>query len=224
MSAFVLGSTGLVGKLILAECSTSPQFTSVTTVSRRQPEETSTKLKAIVETDTKKWPEIIANASSSVFFSAFGTTRKAAGSADKFVEIDYGINYEAAKAAKEAGVDTFVLISSAGANASSFLLYPRTKGELERDVIALKFKRTLIFRPGMLLGERGEGRGGMEQIASGLISKVVGTPLAFLGFPVYGDKLAKLAVKLSGEGWKDGDEPEVRIIGCNEIMKTANEL
>ena len=63
-----------------------------------------------------------------------------------------------AKAAKDAGVETYVLISSGGANSKSAMAYPRMKGELEDAVKALDFKHTIILRPGLIVGERNESR------------------------------------------------------------------
>ncbi|KAI5969047.1 hypothetical protein CANMA_001899, partial [Candida margitis] len=82
---------------------------------------------AIVETDTMKWPSIIQNdvktQAPQAYISSFGTTRATAGSAEQFRAIDYGINYDAAKSAKEIDVKTCILISTIGANANSPFLY-----------------------------------------------------------------------------------------------------
>ena len=66
--------------------------------------------------------------------------------------IDYDLNLDLARAAKEAGVDTYVLISAGSANAQSNFAYVKMKGQLEDDVKALGFKHTVIVRPGLILG------------------------------------------------------------------------
>lgn len=224
MSAFVLGSTGLVGNHILTALNAAPLFDSITTVGRRAPKVVSSKINSIAEKDSTKWPEIITKESKgvNVFFSAFGTTKNDAGSAEKFVEIDYGINYDAAKAAKAAGVKTYVLVSSAGANASSRFLYLKTKGRLEDDIVALGFPETIILRPGLLLGERENSRL-LEGYFTKVASYIRGTPLAFLGYPVAGEDLGKLAVKFVNETEKT-EKPVVRIISALEIALQASEL
>jgi uncharacterized protein YbjT (DUF2867 family) len=63
-----------------------------------------------------------------------------------------------AKAAKEAGVKVYVLISSAGSSRTSWVPYTRMKGEIEDDVKALGFDHTVIVKPGMLVGKREESR------------------------------------------------------------------
>lgn len=87
-----------------------------------------------------------------------GTTRAAAGSVEGQRKIDYELNLELAKAAKGAGVDTYVLISTSGASSTSMMAYPRIKGELEEAIKALNFKHTVILRPGLIVGERNDSR------------------------------------------------------------------
>lgn len=60
--------------------------------------------------------------------------------------------------AKEAGTKVYVLISSANANKASNIAYTRMKGEIEEDVKALGFERTVILRPGLISGTREESR------------------------------------------------------------------
>lgn len=78
-----------------------------------------------------------------------------------------------AKAAKDAGVETYVLISSGGASSTSMMAYPKMKGELEDAVKALEFKHTVILRPGLIVGDRNESRpteAALRGIAKGLRS------------------------------------------------------
>jgi uncharacterized protein YbjT (DUF2867 family) len=87
-----------------------------------------------------------------------GTTRGAAGSVEKQRAIDYDLNLDLARAAQAAGVRVYVLVSSGGASASSRMAYPRMKGELEDAVKGLGFERTVILRPGLIVGPREESR------------------------------------------------------------------
>ncbi len=91
-------------------------------------------------------------------FCALGTTIAKAGSQAAFRAVDYELAMRAARAAKEAGVEQFLLVSSVGADPGSSNFYLRTKGELERDLASLKFTALHIFRPGLLLGQRQEFR------------------------------------------------------------------
>jgi oxidoreductase len=90
-----------------------------------------------------------------IAFMMHGTTRSQAGSADAFVHIDRDYAIEFAKLCKKSlGVETYVLLTSGGANADSWFLYPKTKGEIENESRKLEFKRFLIYRPGFLKREK----------------------------------------------------------------------
>jgi uncharacterized protein YbjT (DUF2867 family) len=93
-----------------------------------------------------------------MFLSGIGTTRAAAGGLEKQRKIDYDLNFELARAAKDAGVQTYVLISAAGATSKGLVPYTKMKGELEDAVKALGFKHCVILKPGLLVGARKESR------------------------------------------------------------------
>ena len=86
----------------------------------------------------------------SVFFSGLGTTKAAAGSISAQRSIDYDLNLELARAAKECGIKVYVLISAAGVSTASPFPYPRMKAELEEEVKKLGFQHTVILKPGLL--------------------------------------------------------------------------
>lgn len=89
-----------------------------------------------------------------------------AGSRAAFRAVDLDMVVAFAAAARGAGVDRFVALSSVGAHPDSSNFYLRTKGEMESAVAALSFERLDIFRPGLLRGKReGDPRPG-ERIAS----------------------------------------------------------
>jgi uncharacterized protein YbjT (DUF2867 family) len=70
-------------------------------------------------------------------------------------------------------VETYVLISSNGANPKGYFAYPKMKGELEDAVKALEFKHTVIVRPGLIVGERNDSRppeAALRGLAKGLRS------------------------------------------------------
>lgn len=62
------------------------------------------------------------------------------------------------KLAKRAGCHWFGLVSAAGANSGSYFLYAQTKGETEAHLIALELSHLYIYRPGLLVCDRDEGR------------------------------------------------------------------
>ncbi|WP_147537219.1 Rossmann-fold NAD(P)-binding domain-containing protein [Cardiobacterium valvarum] len=84
-------------------------------------------------------------------FIYLGTTLKAAGSKDTQWQIDYQAAPDFARAARQNGAGTLVLVSAAGANARSPFFYPRMKGALEEAITALGYPRLRIFRPPLLI-------------------------------------------------------------------------
>lgn len=220
MSALILGSTGLVGNEILQQVNKANFIEKLVTVSRKRPQLTSDKLTAIVDNDSTKWPELIKKQQDlKIGFSAFGTTRSAAGSAENFVKIDHGVNYECAKAAKEAGVETYVLISSVGSNSKSSFLYLKTKGQLEEDIISLDFPKTIILRPGVLLGERQAAKNFGNNFAASIGGLARKFNLSLGMNPISGEEVAKAAIHLS-QNAKD----KVEIIEASDLLKLVKEL
>ncbi len=52
----------------------------------------------------------------------------------------------------------YIIVSAAGANPKSKIFYNRVKGEMEADLKNINFESLVIFRPGLLMGERKEKR------------------------------------------------------------------
>ncbi|KAL2870739.1 NAD(P)-binding protein [Aspergillus lucknowensis] len=157
-TAAVFGSTGAVGSQILATllASDNISFSTVQTISRRLPTPQSPKLQALQEPDISKWSAMIASLSPkpSVIFNAVGTTRAAAGGLQNQWKIDHDSCVENARAARDAGVRTYVFISSAGTRGfpSRYFPYSRMKIGVEDAVRELGFQTTIILRPGMIIG------------------------------------------------------------------------
>lgn len=218
MSAIVFGPTGLCGLEILKRADTAGVYLKVTAVARRAVKYSGNA--SVIVTKTPNYAEIFAEARPTTAFSALATTRAAAGSAQAFIDIDYGINYEIAKAAKDAGVETFVLVSAVGADALSRFLYWKTKGRLEEAIINLNFKKVVILRPAALLGEREKLLGGPLVLSEKFFGLFHHTWLGDnLFFPIQGSEVAKVAVHLA----KD-QENGVRIISAKEMVQLARKL
>ncbi|SGZ56340.1 CIC11C00000005682 [Sungouiella intermedia] len=219
MSTIIFGSTGLCGAAFLKYADKLDALNHLVTVTRRSLDYESSKLEKIVEADSTKYPGIVAATKPKICYTSLATTRGAAGSAQAFVDIDYGINYDIAKAAKESGVETFVLISSIGASALSPFLYMKTKGRLEDDVIALKFPRTIILRPGPLLGEREKSKGFLNSATEYLMRPMYKFSFTKSLFaPIYGDEVGKAAELLIAKPF-DSSKPVVEIVSGKELFE-----
>jgi uncharacterized protein YbjT (DUF2867 family) len=155
-TAAVFGCTGAVGSQILATLLSKDAASSVKTISRRLPEAQSPKLQAIEEGDITKWAGMISSLSPkpSLVFNAVGTTRAAVGGIQNQWKIDHDSCVENAKAAKEAGVKTYVYISSGGTRnfLSRFVPYSKMKIGVEDTIKELEFEHAIILRPGMIIG------------------------------------------------------------------------
>jgi uncharacterized protein YbjT (DUF2867 family) len=150
LTALVIGATGATGTELVQQLMDDNQYTSVIVFSRRPLLITSAKLTThIVDFDNPQaWAHLVKG---DVLFSALATTLKQAGSQKEQYKIDYTYQYQTAATAAANGVGKYVLVSAMGANAKSWLFYPRIKGELDNAASALPFKQIHIFRPGFLL-------------------------------------------------------------------------
>ncbi|KAL1408275.1 Protein fmp52, mitochondrial [Vanrija albida] len=199
----IVGSTGLTGAAALAALLNSPTSFAITALSRRadaQAPSTNSTFTNRVE------PDLAAVASAAeplvpaggVYITALGTTRAQAGGVAQQEAIDLTLNRELATRAKKDGASTIIVVSSAGADAHSYFAYPRIKGQLEEDVKALGFERTVILRPATLLyaGHRPEKRTA-EGWFVGLIkgARAIGLPTGALGIDVedVGAAIAQIA-------------------------------
>ena len=171
-TATVVGATGLVGGYLLRALASHSAYGRVVALSRSEPEGLG--LLEGVEweplpdlTTDARGRDVVAVPAGQDFFSALGTTRAKAGSAEAFERIDYGLNLALARGALGAGYGQYLLVSSVGSDPRSNFLYSRVKGTLELDIKSLGFWGTHVFQPGLLLGERNENRWG-ERLAKPL--------------------------------------------------------
>ncbi|PVH98885.1 NAD dependent epimerase/dehydratase family protein-like protein [Periconia macrospinosa] len=225
-TAAIVGSTGFVGSNILSQLLAHPGFSSVYAFARRDPPNptNSTKLTPITSTDNTTWvSQYPRSASPKVFFSALGSTRATAGGLENQRKLDVDLNYALAQAAKEAGADTYVLISSASASAASRFPYMAMKGELEDKVQALGFKHTVILRPGLIMGSREESRPAEAVIRgiAGVLKSVSPSLTNFWGQDAA--VIARAAVN-AGKLCSDGEKEEgTWILGQGDIVTLGAE-
>lgn len=163
MRILLVGATGLVGATVLARLLADDRIEAVIAPTRH-PLAAHTKLENPI-VDFAQLPIDAAWWTVDGAICTLGTTRAKAGSDQAFRQVDHDFPLAVARLVREHGATRFALNSSMGADASSRLLYPRTKGEVERDLQALAFPSLTIVRPGLIGGERNEFRAA-ERIAS----------------------------------------------------------
>ncbi|KAK7885402.1 Protein fmp52, mitochondrial [Exophiala xenobiotica] len=225
-TALILGCTGLVGSHILSTLRTSgaPQFSSIDIIARRSPPaapDAAVPVEEFVEKDTSKWVPHVSSLSPapSVLFCALATTRAAAGSFENQYKLEHDLNNELAKAAKQAGTKTYVLISAAGADSNSFFAYPRMKAELEEHVKEIGFDHTIIVRPGLIVGSRQESRPG--EAAFRFIAGAMGNVHRSLkdSWAQDADTIAKAAISAATKVEKGEVKDRVWVVAQKDIIR-----
>jgi len=153
----LVGASGLVGSAVIEESIGRSDVRIIGVARREVPLPKGARLDILVGSTTE-WPALIEAAHADVLVCALGTTRKAAGSDEAFRSVDHDLVLETAEAARMAGIDRMILVSSVGADPQSGNLYLRTKGEVETALGQLGFARLDVLRPGLLRGKRAEDR------------------------------------------------------------------
>lgn len=210
MKALVLGATGAIGKDLVELLLADSSFDSVDLFVRREVKVSSAKLAVhIVDFEhPEQWADKLVG---DVLFSTLGTTIRAAGSREAQWKVDYTYQYNAAKAARENGVTTYVLVSSVGANAKSKVFYTRMKGALDDAVQELGFPGCYILRPPSLIRKGSDRFGEKAGIVALRAFNAVGLMRAWRPMPTEAVAAAMLRLAKSG---REGTE----IINAQEIL------
>lgn len=155
--AIIFGASGFVGGFLVDKLLASDYYNEVLVVVRKPILRQHPKLKIIIadfDTLNTHQKALIAND----VFIALGTTKKKTPNEQQYYKIDHDYPVLAAKYCLQNGASNVLLVSAVGANSSSSIFYTRTKGDVERDIIALNYENTHIFRPSMIMGSRAENR------------------------------------------------------------------
>ncbi|CAG5120154.1 unnamed protein product [Candidula unifasciata] len=157
-SAFVLGHTGELGKVLVDELNKLKIFKKVVLVGRREiPLDVGPEFeqKVVDFENIDDYKDVFKDLDTG--FSCLGTTRGKSG-VQGFIRVDHDYVLMSAEVAKAQGCKHFSLVSSQGADKNSSFLYPRTKGQVEEALKVMHFDRLSIFRPGVLMVDREESR------------------------------------------------------------------
>ena len=197
MKALVLGATGAIGKDLVDLLLKDNSVERVDIFVRREVSISSEKLVVhVVDFDHPElWTDQLVG---DVLFSALGTTIKAAGSQDAQWKVDYTYQYNAARAARENGVPTYVLVSSVGASAESKVFYTRMKGTLDDAVRELGFPGCYIFRPTSLIRKGSDRFGEKAGVAVLKALNAIGLMRSLAPMPT--DAVAAAMIRLAKSG------------------------
>lgn len=197
MQASVIGGSGLVGRSLVQLLLREAAVERVVNIARRPSLPAHPKFEERV-LDFEELATALGNYPVTHAFCCLGTTIGVAGSKEAFRHVDFDYPLAFARAARAAGAHSFLLVSAAGANASSLFFYNRVKGELEAALRDVSFPALHLLRPSLLLGERAEKRTG-ERVAAALarpLQGLLGGPLAKYA-PIAASDVARALVTLS---------------------------
>ncbi len=170
-TALIAGATGLVGGHLLDLLMEDSYYSSVKVLSRRSIGGDDGKMKEIIIEDFDQLESHVKELKADDYFCCLGTTMKKAGSKEAFKKVDYQYPATLAAIARENEANSYSLVSAMGAKAKSLVFYNKVKGEAEEAIKAMKLKRTFIFRPSIIEGERNDKRKG-EKAALWAVGKL----------------------------------------------------
>lgn len=161
----IVGATGLVGRTCI-EQAVHRSDVRIVGVARREMKLPYGARMEMLLAEPENWASAIAAANARVLVCALGTTMKKADKDEAaFRAVDIDLVVACGKAAKQAGIEHMIVISSAGADVMSKNFYLRTKGQMEEALTRLRFARLDIVRPGLLRGHRDDDRRPLEWLA-----------------------------------------------------------
>jgi uncharacterized protein YbjT (DUF2867 family) len=226
-TAVIIGSTGLVGSLLLEKLAFEAGFQQIIAVCRQKPKDLSIFSNPRVRVITfnfLNWSELelqvksFIGTSNSSFFCCLGTTIGQAKSEEAFRKVDHDYVVEFSKLAKSCKAEQLLVVSALGADKNSTVFYNKVKGETEADVQSQYAGKVHFLRPSLLLGDRRDFRFG-ERVA--ILLSPVFSPLMFGPLEKYKPVLASdVAACLFNVASKK--TPASVIIDNNEIMKLAH--
>lgn len=157
MKAIVAGATGLVGMNLVKEL-LEDEAVSEIVVFVRKPFPLEHKKLRVVTGELSKISAFSSELKGDIYFSCLGTTIRNAGSQENFRKVDfYGI-VSFGRLAFTNKAKKFLVVSASGAQSQSKIFYNRVKGETEKALKDLGFPSLMIYRPGLLVGNREEKR------------------------------------------------------------------
>ncbi|WP_282628329.1 NAD(P)H-binding protein [Empedobacter sedimenti] len=156
-TVLVLGSSGLIGSLLLEKLFKHPDYSTIVTIVRKPQQINHPKLIEIV-TDFNSEINLDEIEQIDSIFSCLGTTRKKTPDLGAYRKIEVDIPNHFAKLGNQKGLTKFHYISAVGANTSSSNFYLKMKSEAEETLQNNTIKHLFLYHPSLLIGNRAEYR------------------------------------------------------------------
>lgn len=153
MNVLLFGATGMIGQGVLRECLLDPGVARVIAVVRSPIGQTHGKLREVISADATDLTVIGPELSGvNACFFCLGVT-SAGLSEQEYSTITFDLTVKVAQGLlrRNPGM-TFIYISGQGTDSSERggVMWARVKGRTENALLALPFKATYMFRPGLI--------------------------------------------------------------------------
>ena len=216
MTAIIIGATGATGRDLVDLLLLDTAFDAIHVFVRRPLAISDPMIEThLVDFDQiDSWKSGIRG---DVLFSCLGTTLRAAGSQEAQWKVDYDYQFNFAKAARENGVPTIVLMSSMGANPQSSVFYMKMKGRLEEAVKLLGFSNTIIVRPPSLIRRNSDRWGEKVGVVALKALNKVGIMRSMKPMSTEAVAKAMLTCSLHMKGQQVVESRELRMLAGNKV-------
>ena len=152
-TALIFGSSGLIGNQLVKIILQNNNYDRIKLFVRSVPEFNDSKIE-IIQTDFFNLEKYKNTIIGDDCFFCIGTTHRDSPDKNEYRRIEYDIPVNVAKIAVLNAIESFVYVSSMGANPNSSGSYLKNKGQVEEELKKLNFTKLVIIRPSILLGNR----------------------------------------------------------------------
>ncbi|HMQ69469.1 MAG TPA: NAD-dependent epimerase/dehydratase family protein [Ignavibacteria bacterium] len=158
MKVIITGATGMVGKGVLIECLENNEVDSVLIINRSAAGVTHPKLNKLIHKDFSDFNSIKENLKGyDACFHNMGISSLGMNE-EEYYRITYSMTEALAKLLYENNPElVFNYVSGAGTDSTEKgkIMWARVKGKTENMVLNMGFKDAYIFRPGVIIPEKG---------------------------------------------------------------------
>lgn len=158
MKAIITGSTGMVGKAVLLECIDDSRVTEVLLINRSPLDISHPKVKEIIHKNFKDFTAIQSQLNGfDACFHCMGVS-SAGKSEEEYTELTYTITEALASTLFSVNPNmVFNYVTGTGTDSTEKgnTMWARVKGKTENMILNMGFKDAYMFRPGIILPEKG---------------------------------------------------------------------
>lgn len=157
-NVLITGSTGMIGKGVLLECIEDPSIKSITLINRSPVDVQDAKIKEILLKDFMELETIAPQLENiDACFHCMGVSSVGLNE-EQFSKLTFDITKKLADVCYAHNPDmVFNYVSGTGTDSSEKgrTMWARVKGRTENYVLSKGFKKAFMFRPGMIIPEKG---------------------------------------------------------------------